>query len=172
MLKIKTTNDKLLGPLQRVTGIVERRHTLPILSNVLISAAGGKVDFLATDLEVQITATAQLEGLDPGRARMSAHLPAAGWLVWSQAYDSGWRVVATGSGGPLNLRPAPAWGAVMAVPLPGGDWSLRWTYRPDAVNWGAILSLLTAVLVFGRIPRAKEPPVSDFAASSAAPPPA
>ena len=31
MLKIKTTNDKLLGPLQQVTGIVERRHTLPIL---------------------------------------------------------------------------------------------------------------------------------------------
>jgi DNA polymerase-3 subunit beta len=62
MLKIKTTNDKLLGPLQQVTGIVERRHTLPILSNVLITAAGGKVDFLATDLEVQITSTATLEG--------------------------------------------------------------------------------------------------------------
>ncbi|MGZ5649061.1 MAG: DNA polymerase III subunit beta, partial [Usitatibacter sp.] len=62
MLKIKTTNDKLLGPLQQVTGIVERRHTLPILSNVLISAADGKVNFLATDLEVQITSTAALEG--------------------------------------------------------------------------------------------------------------
>ena len=37
MLKIRTTNDKLLGPLQQVTGIVERRHTLPILSNVLIT---------------------------------------------------------------------------------------------------------------------------------------
>jgi DNA polymerase-3 subunit beta len=43
MLKIKTTNDKLLGPLQQVTGIVERRHTLPILSNVLITAAGSQV---------------------------------------------------------------------------------------------------------------------------------
>ena len=62
MLKIKTSNDKLLGPLQQVTGIVERRHTLPILSNVLVTASGGKVDFLATDLEVQITSTAALEG--------------------------------------------------------------------------------------------------------------
>src|SRR5439155_718883 len=62
MLKIKTTNDKLLGPLQQVTGIVERRHTLPILSNVLLTAGGGKVNFLATDLEVQITSTADLEG--------------------------------------------------------------------------------------------------------------
>jgi DNA polymerase III subunit beta len=60
MLKIKTTNDKLLGPLQQVTGIVERRHTLPILSNVLITAADGNVDFLATDLEVQITSRAAL----------------------------------------------------------------------------------------------------------------
>src|ERR1043165_3305944 len=60
MLKIKTTNDKLLGPLQQVTGIVERRHTLPILSNVLISAADGNVDFLATDLEGQITPRAAL----------------------------------------------------------------------------------------------------------------
>ncbi|MEO5692354.1 MAG: DNA polymerase III subunit beta [Usitatibacter sp.] len=72
MLKIKTTNDKLLGPLQRVTGIVERRHTLPILSNVLITAAGGKVDFLATDLEVQITATAQLEGNAEGAVTAGA----------------------------------------------------------------------------------------------------
>jgi DNA polymerase III subunit beta len=62
MLKIRTTNDKLLGPLQQVTGIVERRHTLPILSNVLITAGDGKVDFLATDLEVQITSTAGLDG--------------------------------------------------------------------------------------------------------------
>jgi len=43
MLKIRTTNDKLLGPLAQVTGIVERRHTLPILSNVLITATGSRV---------------------------------------------------------------------------------------------------------------------------------
>jgi DNA polymerase-3 subunit beta len=72
MLKIKTTNDKLIGPLQQVTGIVERRHTLPILSNVLISASGGKVDFLATDLEVQITAAATLDGNAEGTVTAGA----------------------------------------------------------------------------------------------------
>src|SRR6476660_7284339 len=66
MLKIKTTNEKLLGPLQQVTGIVERRHTLPILSNVLITAAGSKVEFLATDLEVQITSRADIDGTAEG----------------------------------------------------------------------------------------------------------
>ena len=72
MLKIRTTNDKLLAPLQQVTGIVERRHTLPILSNVLITASGGKVDFLATDLEVQITATAPLDGNAEGSVTAGA----------------------------------------------------------------------------------------------------
>ncbi len=72
MLKIKTTNDRLLGPLQQVTGIVERRHTLPILSNVLITAANGNIDFLATDLEVQITARAALEGNAEGAVTAAA----------------------------------------------------------------------------------------------------
>ena len=72
MLKIKTTNAKLLAPLQQVTGIVERRHTLPILSNVLITAAGDKVEFLATDLEVQITAKADLESSAEGSVTVAA----------------------------------------------------------------------------------------------------
>jgi DNA polymerase-3 subunit beta len=72
MLKIKTTNEKLLGPLQQVTGIVERRHTLPILSNVLITAAGDHVEFLATDLEVQITSRAALESRAEGSVTVGA----------------------------------------------------------------------------------------------------
>ncbi|QJR13220.1 DNA polymerase III subunit beta [Usitatibacter palustris] len=72
MLKIKATNSKLLEPLQQVTGIVERRHTLPILSNVLITAGGGHVDFLATDLEVQITARADLDGNAEGSITVGA----------------------------------------------------------------------------------------------------
>src|SRR5206468_1128672 len=72
MLKIKTTNDKLLGPLQQVTGIVERRHTLPILSNVLITASGSVVEFLATDLEVQITSRAELASSAEGAVTAGA----------------------------------------------------------------------------------------------------
>ena len=72
MLKIRTTNDKLLGPLAQVTGIVERRHTLPILSNVLITATGTRVEFLATDLEVQITSRAELSGAAEGSVTVGA----------------------------------------------------------------------------------------------------
>ncbi len=54
MILIKAQRDALLKPLQTVSGIVERRHTLPILSNVLISKQGETVSFCSTDIEIQI----------------------------------------------------------------------------------------------------------------------
>lgn len=54
MLILKTDRDSLLKPIQAATGIVERKHTLPILSNVLIESYQGKTNILATDLEIQI----------------------------------------------------------------------------------------------------------------------
>ncbi|MBA2689977.1 MAG: DNA polymerase III subunit beta [Burkholderiales bacterium] len=73
MLTIKASRDSLLKPLQSVTGIVERRHTLPILSNVLIETTGKQVSFLATDLEIQIQAHAGLEkGAADGSLTLSA----------------------------------------------------------------------------------------------------
>ena len=55
MLLIKTNRDMLLAPLQSVSGIVEKRHTLPILSNVLLEKKADKLTLLATDIEIQIT---------------------------------------------------------------------------------------------------------------------
>ena len=55
MVLIKTHRDTLLAPLQSVSGIVERRHTLPILSNVLLEKHGDRLTLLATDIEIQIT---------------------------------------------------------------------------------------------------------------------
>lgn len=57
MQLIKATRDALLKPLTTVAGIVERRHTLPILANILMRKRGKQVSFVATDLEVQITTT-------------------------------------------------------------------------------------------------------------------
>lgn len=51
--------ETLLKPLQVVIGIVERKQTLPILSNVLIENQDGLIRFTATDLEIQITTTVQ-----------------------------------------------------------------------------------------------------------------
>ena len=56
MKMLEAKRDEILRPLQAVTGIVERRHTLPILSNVLIERAGQQLQLVATDLEIQVTA--------------------------------------------------------------------------------------------------------------------
>src|SRR5437868_3860479 len=53
---IKAKRDELLAPLAAVSGIIERRHTLPILSNVLIDSSADSISFLATDIEIQISA--------------------------------------------------------------------------------------------------------------------
>jgi len=55
MKLIQTNKEALLKPLQTITGIVERRHTLPILSNVLIERKDKEILCIATDLEIQIT---------------------------------------------------------------------------------------------------------------------
>ncbi|MDR1462604.1 MAG: DNA polymerase III subunit beta [Azoarcus sp.] len=54
MLLLKAPRDALLAPLQAVSGVVEKRHTLPILSNVLIEKSGDRLTFTATDIEIQI----------------------------------------------------------------------------------------------------------------------
>jgi DNA polymerase-3 subunit beta len=59
MIILKSTRDTLLSPLQAVSGIVERRHTLPILSNVLLEKQGDNLTLLATDIEIQITTKSQ-----------------------------------------------------------------------------------------------------------------
>ena len=58
MLLIKVSRDALLKPLATCVGIVERRHTLPILANVLLKKEGDQLHFLATDVEIQIATQA------------------------------------------------------------------------------------------------------------------
>ncbi|HNH92949.1 DNA polymerase III subunit beta [Accumulibacter sp.] len=55
MLLVRTRRETLLAPLQAVSGIVEKRHTLPILANVLLEKKGDLLTLLATDVEMQIT---------------------------------------------------------------------------------------------------------------------
>ena len=54
-MQIKINREVLLKPLMSVTSIVERRHTLPILSNLLLEAKNNQIQLTATDLEMQIS---------------------------------------------------------------------------------------------------------------------
>ena len=62
MIVLKATQDKVLSMLQSVAGIVERRHTLPILANVLLRKTGPLIEVTTSDLEIQIRTTAELGG--------------------------------------------------------------------------------------------------------------
>ncbi|TWO71127.1 DNA polymerase III subunit beta [Caenimonas sedimenti] len=62
MIVLKATQERLLSVLQSVAGIVEKRHTLPILANVLLRKTGGNLQFTTSDLEIQIRTTADLDG--------------------------------------------------------------------------------------------------------------
>jgi DNA polymerase-3 subunit beta len=62
MIVLKSTQDQVLSVLQSVAGIVERRHTLPVLANVLIRKTGDSVQLTTSDLEIQIRTTAELGG--------------------------------------------------------------------------------------------------------------
>lgn len=72
-MKLTSERERILEPLQAVIGVVERRQTMPILANVLLSVRNGTLAVTATDLEVELvastTVTIQQEGdiTVPGR---------------------------------------------------------------------------------------------------------
>ena len=68
MAQVKAKRDDILGPLSAVSGIIERRHTLPILSNVLLERGADTLSFLATDIEIQISAKSTIAASAETRA--------------------------------------------------------------------------------------------------------
>ena len=60
-MKLTASREALLQPLQAVIGVVERRQTMPILANVLLTAKDGQVTLTATDLEVELAADVDME---------------------------------------------------------------------------------------------------------------
>ena len=63
----------LLKSLAHVQSVVERRNTIPILSNVRLTAEGDSVGFNATDMDLEIIETAPADVTQPGATTVSAH---------------------------------------------------------------------------------------------------
>ncbi|MBT5331992.1 MAG: DNA polymerase III subunit beta [Porticoccaceae bacterium] len=76
-MKFSTDRESLLNALQLVAGVVERRQTLPVLSNVLVVVDSGKLELTGTDLEVEIVA--RVQGVHVDNAGSST-IPARKWL--------------------------------------------------------------------------------------------
>jgi DNA polymerase III subunit beta len=65
-MKFSASREAILKPLQTVVGVVERRQTMPILSNVLLAARDGRLSVTATDLEVEMVAETEVDAHSDG----------------------------------------------------------------------------------------------------------
>jgi DNA polymerase-3 subunit beta len=71
-MKLRIARDELLTGLQRVQGVVEKRNTMPILSNILLEAKADGVDIIATDLEIGMRGLYKASVQEPGSVTLSA----------------------------------------------------------------------------------------------------
>ncbi len=92
-MKFSVGRDALLKPLQLVAGVVERRQTLPVLSNALFEVRGNTLRLTGTDLEVEMVASLPLaEAAQDGEVTVPARklldivksLPAGGELKFER----------------------------------------------------------------------------------------
>ena len=65
-MKFQVQRETLLKPVQAVMGVVERRQTMPVLSNVLVIAEKGQLRLTGTDLEVELVSSIPLDAADDG----------------------------------------------------------------------------------------------------------
>ncbi len=73
-MRLVIERGELLRALGHVTSVVERRTTIPILSNVMLKTAGASVEFKATDLEREVIEQANAEVTQPGAVTVPAHM--------------------------------------------------------------------------------------------------
>lgn len=99
-MKLTTQREVFLKPLQQVTGVVERRQTLPILGNVLINASKKDVKLTATDLEVELQTRADINVNEAG----DCTLPARKLLDICRALPEGAEIVIAVTGDRAQIR--------------------------------------------------------------------
>jgi DNA polymerase-3 subunit beta len=71
-MKLKIQKEEILKGLQRIQGVVEKKNTMPILSNMLLTAEGGSVEIIATDLEIGLRGRYAADVEKPGSVTVSA----------------------------------------------------------------------------------------------------
>ncbi len=99
-MKLSLQRETLLKPLQAVVGVVERRQTMPILANFLMSARDGRLSVTATDLEVELMASVDIAIDQDG----DATLPGRKLLDICKALPEGAKVSITVDGERATVR--------------------------------------------------------------------
>jgi DNA polymerase-3 subunit beta len=96
-MRVTIERSAFLKALNHVQSVVERRNTIPILSNVLVQAKGDSVKLTATDLDIEIIETVTAEVAQDGAVTVAAHmlydivrkLPEGAQLELDQGPDQG-----------------------------------------------------------------------------------
>jgi DNA polymerase-3 subunit beta len=71
-MKLKIKKEEILKGLQRIQGVVEKKNTMPILSNMLLTAESGSIEIIATDLEIGLRGRYVADVEKPGSVTVSA----------------------------------------------------------------------------------------------------
>ncbi len=71
-MKFEVGRNEFLSALQSVIGVVERRQTMPVLSNFLLEASKEGLIVTGTDLELELVSRAQIKVLTPGKVTIPA----------------------------------------------------------------------------------------------------
>lgn len=103
-MRLAIERGALLKALGHVASVVERRNTIPILSNVLLVAEGEALKLTATDLDIEVVETVAAEVAEPGRTTVPAHvfndivrkLPDGAQVELSQGESDGRMALASG----------------------------------------------------------------------------
>lgn len=114
-MKLQTTREALIDPLQRVIGAVERRQIRPILSHVLLRAGDDGVELLTTDLEIGLLARAKAVVNDAAPCT----LPARKLLDIVKALPGGTEVVLEADQDKGHLKAGRSRFDLMALPAEG-----------------------------------------------------
>jgi len=71
-MKFQIQREDLLNPLQKIIGAVEKRQTMPALSNILVKADSDKISLTATDLEIELVTTLDMVADEAGETTLPA----------------------------------------------------------------------------------------------------
>ena len=82
-MKFRTSRDTLLRPLQILNGVIERRHTLPVLGNIYLGTSADGLTLRGTDLEVELVVElaegVEIESTEPAAITVPARKLAEVW---------------------------------------------------------------------------------------------
>jgi DNA polymerase-3 subunit beta len=137
-MKLTIERAALLKSLNHVQSVVERRNTIPILSNVKIEGRSGQVSFNATDMDLDIIESVDADIVRPGATTASAHTLYE--IVRKLPEGSQVELEQSGEEGQLTLRSGRSRFVLAALPvddypvMSGGDLPFSFTLQADELK--------------------------------------